>query len=270
MPSVSQAIAWMPGAPSSASASPSRNSRLRPPLPWPRTVTVVSPPESSRQGGGKGAPNARAWSAMPAMTLPASRASPSIRSESSQAGGPPSAASSRHSRGVAIRRNSERSSAFGVSPRPPSGAIPLAASTRRASASVVGSGTVGPDAMVAGSSPGTSEIASVTVRAGKAAAASRPPFTADMCLRTVLISWIEAPEASRRAVTACLASKDMPGSGRASSAEPPPEARNRKRSSGPSARAASRIRPAAARPAASGTGWPASTTSIREQGTPCL
>ena len=89
-----------------------------------------------------------------------------------------------------------------------------------------------------------------------------------MCLRTVLIWWIEAPEASSRAVTARLVSKEMPGSGRASSAEPPPEARNTKRSSGPSARAASRIRNAASRPAASGMGCPASTTSTRSQGAP--
>ena len=38
------------------------------------------------------------------------------------------------------------------------------ASTARASASVVGSGTVGPEPMVAGSSPGTSEMASVSMR----------------------------------------------------------------------------------------------------------
>ena len=41
-----------------------------------------------------------------------------------------------------------------------------ARSIARASASVMGSGTVGPDPITAGSSPGTSEIASVTSRAG--------------------------------------------------------------------------------------------------------
>ena len=40
------------------------------------------------------------------------------------------------------------------------------AATALASASVVGSGTVGPDPMTAGSSPGTSEIPSVTTGAG--------------------------------------------------------------------------------------------------------
>jgi hypothetical protein len=56
------------------------------------------------------------------------------------------------------------------------GQIELEARTiARASASVDGSGTVGPEPITAGSSPGTSEIASVTTRAGWAArAAGRP------------------------------------------------------------------------------------------------
>ena len=40
------------------------------------------------------------------------------------------------------------------------------ATIARASASVEGSGTVGPEPITAGSSPGTSETASVTTRAG--------------------------------------------------------------------------------------------------------
>ncbi len=47
------------------------------------------------------------------------------------------------------------------------------------------------------------------------------------------------------------------------SAEPPPEMRQRTRSSGPRPRTLSRIRRAASWPAASGTGWLASMTSIR-------
>ncbi len=66
----------------------------------------------------------------------------------------------------------------------------------RASAKVVGSATVGPDAMVPGSSPGTSEMSSVTTRAGYAAAASRPPLIAERCFRTVFISPMVAPEES--------------------------------------------------------------------------
>ena len=50
----------------------------------------------------------------------------------------------------------------------PACAAPRRASTARASASVVASGTVGPEPMVAGSSPGTSEMASVSMRAGVA------------------------------------------------------------------------------------------------------
>ena len=69
----------------------------------------------------------------------------------------------------------------------------------RASASVVGSGTVGPEPITAGSSPGTSEIASVTSRAGCARAAKRPPLMRERCLRTVLISPMLAPQREQRA-----------------------------------------------------------------------
>ena len=58
----------------------------------------------------------------------------------------------------------------------------------RASAKVVGSGTVGPEPMMERSSPGTSEITRVTTFAGKAAAARRPPLMAERCLRTQFIS----------------------------------------------------------------------------------
>ena len=60
--------------------------------------------------------------------------------------------------------------------------------TARASAKVVGSGVVGPDAITARSSPTTSEIASVWTVAGAHASANRPPLMAERCLRTVLIS----------------------------------------------------------------------------------
>jgi hypothetical protein len=77
-------------------------------------------------------------------------------------------------------------------------AIRWCATSARASAKVVGSGTVGPEAITPGSSPGTSLMASVTTRAGCAAAASRPPAKALRCLRMQFISWIEAPEAAAR------------------------------------------------------------------------
>ena len=73
---------------------------------------------------------------------------------------------------------------------------PIRARIALASAKVVGSGTVGPDAMAEGSSPGTSEISSVTTLAGAAAAASRPPLMADKCLRTQFISSMRAPSAA--------------------------------------------------------------------------
>ena len=50
--------------------------------------------------------------------------------------------------------------------------------TARASARVVGSGTVGPDPITAGSSPGTSEIASVATAAGIGAARQPPALDA--------------------------------------------------------------------------------------------
>ncbi len=77
--------------------------------------------------------------------------------------------------------------------------------------------------MTAGSSPGTSEIASVSTGAGQAASASRPPLIADRCLRTQLISPMLAPERSSAAVSARFSASVMPAAGAASRAEPPPE-----------------------------------------------
>ena len=53
---------------------------------------------------------------------------------------------------------------------------------------------MGPEAITAGSSPGTSEMANVTTSAGQAAAARRPPVMAERCLRTQLTSPIGAPD----------------------------------------------------------------------------
>ncbi len=69
-----------PAAPSSATARASRNSPLRPPLPLPRMVTVVSPPEISTQGAGAGCRRAQRPGRDAAMARPTSRASPSIAS----------------------------------------------------------------------------------------------------------------------------------------------------------------------------------------------
>ena len=66
-----------------------------------------------------------------------------------------------------------------VDARSPAASMAYRLMIASASAQVVGSGTVGPDAMSIGSSPGTSEISSVTTLAGWQAAASRPPLMAD-------------------------------------------------------------------------------------------
>ena len=77
---------------------------------------------------------------------------------------------------------------------------PRSPAHRRASS---GSGTVGPEPITAGSSPGTSEIASVST-ARVRAPARRPPLMRERCLRTVFISPMLAPERSSARVTACL------------------------------------------------------------------
>src|SRR3954452_7336526 len=122
-PSVSPATAKTPGRPSNSTASDSRNSTLRPPRPPPRTVTVVSPPEISTHGGRAGCPRSAACRAIPAMTLPTSRASPSIASPRMSGVTPAvlatSAAASSDICGVAIITVSARarrgSPGFGVS-----------------------------------------------------------------------------------------------------------------------------------------------------------
>ena len=65
-----------------------------------------------------------------------------------------------------------------------------------------------------------------------------------------------------------LDSSARPGAGRASSAEPPPEIKQSARSPLPRPPAMSSSRRAARRPAASGTGCAASTTSIARVGAP--
>ena len=103
----------------------------------------------------------------------------------------------------------------------------------RESSNVLGSGTVGPEAITAGSSPGTSLIARVTTRAGRAAAASRPPLMAERCLRTQFISEMFAPDASKARLIACLSASERPAAGAAHNADPPPEISASTRSSEP-------------------------------------
>src|SRR5207249_2773694 len=123
---------------------------------------------------------------------------------------------------------------------------------------VVADDAVGHAAMTSSGSPITSESASVTTVAGHAARARSPPLKRERCLRTALSSAIVAPAARRRRVTCCFSSSMTGGAGAAASADPPPETRKTTRSSSRALAASSRSRADAARPRASGTGWPAS------------
>ena len=130
----------------------------------------------------------------------------------------------------------------------------------RASASVVGSGTVGPEPITAGSSPGTSEIASVTTRAGGRARASRPPLMRERCFRTrVDLADVGARAQQRPRHRLLVGERQARAPARSSwptrrrRAAPAPDR------PAPAPSASASVRAAAARPAASGTGWPAST-----------
>ena len=101
-----------------------------------------------------------------------------------------------------------------------------------APAKVEASGAVGPEPMTSRSSPITSESSSASTAAGAARRASCPPLMREMCLRTALISWMLAPQASSRRVVACFSSSVMGVAGSGSSADAPPEIRQSTRSSG--------------------------------------
>jgi hypothetical protein len=94
------------------------------------------------------------------------------------------------------------------------------------------------------------------------AAARRPPLIAESAFLTSFMALIGAPERSSADVIARFSSNVRPGAGRLSSEEAPPEISAMTRSSGPAFLTRSNILCAACTPAASGTGWEASTTSI--------
>ena len=188
-----------------------------------------------------------------------------------------SAAASSDCAGAAItslRVRASRGSPGGTTPDPCASAAVTRAgtatrqrsSTARASAGVDPSPTVGPDPIIAGSSPGTSEIIRHSTRAGQAAAASWPPLTRLRCLRTRLIRSIGAPLARSAAFTCALSASVIPGAGATSRADAPPDTRTSTRSPSPAPRTSASIRSVARSPAASGTGWAASTTSMRRVG----
>ena len=70
--------------------------------------------------------------------------------------------------------------------------------TASASANVVGSGAVGPEAITSSGSPTTSETMNDTSRLPRNASASRPPFTRERCLRTQFISSMVSPTAVKQ------------------------------------------------------------------------
>ncbi|MNN19688.1 hypothetical protein D3C81_1329400 [compost metagenome] len=133
---------------------------------------------------------------------------------------------------------------------------------------MLGSATVGPEAIALGSSPATSETISVVTGAWLACA-SRPPWMRETCLRTMFMSVIGAPQRSNSLVVAFRSAIGMPSAGSDSRLEPPPETSTSSRSCGVSDCTAARISAAACSPDSSGTGWPASITRIWSVGMPC-
>ena len=203
----------------------------------PSTVTVVSPPDSSTAGGSPWSLHSCSSMACSAWRSPTSRASPSMLSPSTTARRP-RVARGRRGRGTASRavasttalaRARRGSPGLGVScgragaARGPGAQVAprrARAAPRRdarrvssAWANVVGSATVGPEAITDGSSPGTSETSSATTGAGQAASARRPPFMDDRCLRTQLTAAMGAPLRSSAAETSRSSASSRPGRG---------------------------------------------------------
>ena len=81
---------------------------------------------------------------------------------------------------------------------------------------------VGPEASASGVLSGTSDTSSETCCAGYAACASRPPFTAERCFRTALISAIGAPECTRARYVAIRSSSEISSSMGFSTIDDPP------------------------------------------------
>ena len=119
-----------------------------------------------------------------------------------------------------------------------------------------------------GSSPGTSETTRVIIRAGAAAAASRPPLMVENCFRTAFIADMGAPQRSSFSFNAISSDSENPFGGPGRSADPPPEIKATTKSSAASGRTNSSSAADAASPRSSGTGWPASMTRILSQCAP--
>ncbi len=264
------------------SAAASAISWFRPPLPSPCKVTVVSPPRT-RQAGCERArsvacivsPRTRPL-ARPAITLATSQASPS-RNVDSKMVSKPSCCASLAAAWAASRLlptmtfctpSKIGSLAFGVSGMAPfipalrwlvieagiSSTTLWRSNIDHASPNIVGSATVGPEAITSSGSPTTSERIRLMTGDGDASCANCPPLSCEMCFRMVLISLMVAPQLSRTWVRACRSASEMPATGDVNRAEPPPEMRHSTRSRLVVLRSRSAICPAPCRPASSGTG----------------
>ena len=217
-PSVSQARTWMPGRAAQRQRRRQHELGVRP----------AAEPLAAAGHGALAAAEREPAAGRPAPSPPAARARPrpatGARSRASPSSASPRISTRAPCSRATRRRRLERAARAPRSPgsRPGRGAGRRAAPRRRGRGEMprhrLGRGrrptapgsppprpasprvpTVGPLAMSAGSSPGTSEITSASVRAGNAAAASRPPLTADSCLRTAFISPIGAPGGEERA-----------------------------------------------------------------------
>ena len=126
---------------------------------------------------------------------------------------------------------------------------------------------MGPEARADSWPSGTSVTPSVTFIAADAATASRPPFTAERCFRTALISSIEAPQSNQGAIQfAAFRPASRRGSrGVSTSAEPPPDNRKKTRSRERVPASRSRIARPAARLPSSGSGCPPAIMRITGQ-----
>jgi len=124
---------------------------------------------------------------------------------------------------------------------------------------VVGSGLVGPDAMVSSESPTTSDRIKVSAAAGDIQRVNPPPLTVSMCFRSVLISSILAPQTNSKRISACISCKVIPGAGAENKADPPPEIKQITRSDFCKLLNKARICCVPAMLFASEYGWPASS-----------
>ena len=122
----------------------------------------------------------------------------------------------------------------------------------------MGSGRVGPEASADSLPMGTSLTPSVIFVAPGAAVANRPPFTADKCFRTVLISSMLAPQLTSALCNCCTSSSVcFESRGSSISADPPPDSRKNTKVLSSHFFKSARMASAAFQLSSLGIGWPA-------------